>query len=501
MVRLAVLLYSLAAIALGWRASRRAEDPGEFWTAGRSLGGGSVGLSMSAGFMSVSWSCVYAVQLFYWYGLGAVWLITIPWVLSLGGIYLLARRYHALPSFSQPEMVGARFGRGARVSVAISLAVVFLVWGGAEIYVAARLLASPLGLAIPTTVVGISLVVAIYSSLGGFRAVVDTDRMQYVIVVLYIVAMGILAVRGLHAAGAPLIPPASVHAAKSGTGWTSLFSPGVAIIILTFVAYLPGWLFETDLWLRVQAARSDRDARRGVLIAGLNSIAFVGILPLFIGIAALVLFPLHNGSIPASIGQEGDAIFAALVTRYAPAWLEMLVAAGLVAAAMSTIDTCANVMGLAIAYDLLEVQKNAASSRTSRWVTIGVMAAACVFALNTESLWSIFYLSGGILTTAVAFPVAAVFAPEVSAAGVRWSSITGFVATFAAYFAESRGWLGVIEPASVRTSGLGYILVAAIAAALAYGAAVVVESRARRRGSRTGDRGSRIEDRGSRNGD
>ena len=79
-----------------------------YWTADRDLGAASVGLSISAGFLSISWSCVYAVQLFYWYGLGAIWLITVPWLLALAGIYLLSRRYHALPSFSQPEMVGQR---------------------------------------------------------------------------------------------------------------------------------------------------------------------------------------------------------------------------------------------------------------------------------------------------------------------------------------------------------------------------------------------------------
>ena len=148
MIWIAVLLYGAMAIALGWQAHRKTEDGAEFWTAGRSLSAGSVGLSISAGFMSVSWSCVYAVQLFYWYGLGALWLITIPWLLSLAGIYALARRYHALPAFSQPEMVGQRFGAGARRTVALALTFVFLVWGGGEIYVAATLLAPGLGISV-----------------------------------------------------------------------------------------------------------------------------------------------------------------------------------------------------------------------------------------------------------------------------------------------------------------------------------------------------------------
>ena len=79
---IAFLLYVAFTLVLGWAAQRKKDHGTAFWTAGRSLGSLSVGLSISAGFMSVSWSCVYAVQLFYWYGVGALWLITTPCVVS-----------------------------------------------------------------------------------------------------------------------------------------------------------------------------------------------------------------------------------------------------------------------------------------------------------------------------------------------------------------------------------------------------------------------------------
>jgi SSS family solute:Na+ symporter len=241
------------------------------------------------------------------------------------------------------------------------------------------------------------------------------------------------------------------------------------VILLTLMAYLPGWIFETDLWLRVQAARNDRAARRGVLLAVLNSLLFVGLLPLFIGVAALVLFPPEGGAAPAAVGAEGEAIFAALAARWAPAWLSAVVAVGLVAAAMSTIDTCANVMALSLAYDLLHVHERSGSGAASRLATAGSMGALCVFALNTESLWDLFYLSGGVLTTAVAFPVAAVFLPWARPDGVTWSSRLGFAGTVAAYFLESRDVLAGVEPAWLAESGLGYILWGLAAAAVGYG--------------------------------
>jgi len=484
---IAFIGYSALAIWLGVRAARSASgstSDADFWTAGRDLSGLEVGVSLSAGFLSISWSCVYAVQLFYWYGLGALWLMTIPWLCALAGVYWLSRRYHALAAFSQPEMVGQRFGPGARRLVALALAFVFLAWAGAEIYVAANLLAPQMGAPRWLLVLLITSVVGIYSVMGGFRAVVDTDKLQYGVVALYILAMAWLAQRGLVAAGgslpgetvelagAPLLLEVPLNGAKSGMPWSLLLGGGIATIALTFIAYVPGWLFETDLWLRVQAARDARAARRGVLFAAANSVIFIGILPAFIGISALRLFPMQDGAFPASIGNEADSIFAALVTQFAPAWLAVLVAVGLVAAAMSTIDTCSNVMALSIAYDVLRVheRRDTDAAVVSRRVTLAALGGAALFALGTESLWDIFYLSSGVLTAAVAFPVAAVFLPWATARMVTWSAAAGFAGTVAAYFLEVYGPLTALEPAWVAGSGLGFILwgsSAAVAGALA----------------------------------
>jgi Na+/proline symporter len=94
-----------------------------------------------------------------------------------------------------------------------------------------------------------------------------------------------------------------------------------------------------------------------MIIAGGSAFLFVGILPFIIGVAALDLFPPVTGDAPAVVGNEGDVILVALVHYYAPGWLALLVANGLVVAAMSTIDTCANVMALSIAYDMFQLHK------------------------------------------------------------------------------------------------------------------------------------------------
>jgi Na+/proline symporter len=100
---LGFLLYSVIVIAIGfyvwWRDKQKgkAQDNQAYWEASRNLSAWSVGLSISASMMSVSWSSVYGVQLFYWYGIGGGWLLIIPWLLTMAGFFIFA------PLFRKPK--------------------------------------------------------------------------------------------------------------------------------------------------------------------------------------------------------------------------------------------------------------------------------------------------------------------------------------------------------------------------------------------------------------
>jgi len=474
---IAFLLYIFISLLLGKYAGRSEKSADDFWTAGRGLGSLSVGLSISAGFMSISWSCVYAVQLFYWYGVGALWLVTIPWIIALTGIWILAGKYHDLKEFSQPEMIEKRFGKGLKRVVASALAFVFLVWGAAEIYVASSLLAPDLGISTNLLILIISVVIALYTTSGGFKAVILTDKLQFVLVALYIIMIGLVAFFGLKAEGINIFSKGVLEGAKSGKAWTDLFTPGVSLIVLTLVAYLPGWIFETDLWLRVQAARDNRSAKGGILIAGINSFLFVGILPLFIGISAIYLFPVKGGVFPPMTGHEGDAIFSAILIKYAPAWLKFFSSVGLVAAAMSTIDTCVNIVALSIGYDILDVRRRKDPELKSKIITVIAVLLTFIFALSINSLWDIFYLSSGILTTSVAFPVAAVFLKRVKKHPLFLSSLFGFSGTILFYFLEKSVMFKSIEPSFLKNSGVGFILFGIISSFIGYISGTFVKSK------------------------
>ncbi|RMF65876.1 MAG: sodium:solute symporter family protein [Calditrichaeota bacterium] len=471
-------LYAVGVVFIGWHGYRkqtRSQQVGEaFWSAGRSLGPWSTGLSISAGFMSISWSCVYDVQLFYWYGLSALWLLAIPWLFVMFFYYALTPRFRRLSAFSQPEMLAQRFGSRVRVYFALPLAFVFLVWGGAEIYAAAQVLTPILHVPFHAILLVIAIIVAVYSYLGGFSAVVATDRLQFALVAFFVLGVSWIAGKAILShdsltSALRHLPPAPKHGASA----FSLLAAGPGLIFMTLVAYLPGWAVETDIWLRLQAAKSDGAARKGVLIATVNSVLFIAILPMLIGLAALYLYPPDGGAIPPRL-QDGAAIFAVLISDHAPVLLSVLLIVGLAAASMSTIDTCGNVVALSLSYDLLEPylahrKKEALTPVVSRVMSAGAIALAYFYAIFTDSLWDIFYLSSGILTTTIFIPMVALFSKRASTTRVQRAAMAGFLGTLLFYFLEKRGILVGVQPAWLSSTGLGYIVWGLVASALAYG--------------------------------
>lgn len=451
-----VVIYIGFAVWFKEKKKNRSQDSREFWTAGKNLSAGSIGLSISASMMSISWSGVYGVQLFYWYGIGGAWLLIIPWLITMIGFYYLVPVFRKFDTFSQPELLENHFGKNARLFLAPALIVVFITWTGGEIYAAGNIIAPFLKITPQTTYLLIALVVALYSYSGGFEAVVSTDKIQFVLVAVFISLIAAIAWSAVPAD----IDIISLPAAKSAR--PTFFSPGWALIFITLFAYLPGWLIESDLWVRVQAASSNSAARKGIVIAGINSFLFVGLMPLIIGLSALYLFPPVAGHAPAFL-KDGALIFTEIMHRFSPVWLNTILSIGLIAAAMSTIDTCGNIVALTVSHDIIEprILGKVSSERLQNIARLSSVAAILVgylYALFTDSLWDIFYLSSGILTTTVFIPVMSSFRKNATSLQVNASMISGLILTILFYLLEKGDFLKNIEPEYIYSTGLGYIL-------------------------------------------
>jgi Na+/proline symporter len=450
LARLAALALAGVMVAIGyasWRAERKIGSDAEgFWTAHRSISGWSLGMSISASMLSVSWSLVYGVELFYRWGPGGAWLLAIPWLVVLGLFAVLAPRLRRFAAFSQGELLGKLYGDGMRWLTVAVLVAVFLTWCGAEIAAAGELLGPLLVVPPRVAMAAIAVLVASYAWTGGFRSVVATDVAQFALIV------GFLAVVG----------------ARAGTGtgaglgkWLGIAGPTPAVVAITLLAYITGWLAEADIWLRLTAAPSTGQARLALGVTGAASLVFVLGLPAVLAARARAIFP-DPSAVPGTV-------LGPLLHRLLPPGLEVLLLTGLAAVALSTVSTTANVVAITVARDGMHAARdNARNLARARWANGLACIAALGVAFASRSLAELFYLSSGLLAAALFWPTLGLLWEKPPHHAARVGAFVGLAAVVVSFVAERRGMFGDLFPAAVREMGIGYIVPGVLAGAVAF---------------------------------
>ena len=455
--RLAAAGFAAVMVAIGvlsWRAERRlGRDAEGFWTAHRSITGWSLGMSLSASMLSVSWSLVYGVELLYRWGPGGAWLLAIPWLLVLGLFVLLAPRLRRFPAFSQGELFGRLYGEGLRWLTVLVLVSVFLVWCGAEIAAAGELLAPLLVVSPRLAMAAIALLVASYAWTGGFRSVVATDVAQFALIVAFLLIVGARAAGGV----------------GSGWGvWLGAGGPAPAVVGITLLTYVTGWLAEADIWLRLTAAPSDGHARLALGVTAAASLVFVLALPSILAARARVVFP-DPAAVPGPV-------LGPLLHRILPRGMEALLLTGLAAVALSTVSTTANVVAITVARDGMKaVGENSRDLARARWANGLACIAALAVAFASRSLAELFYLSSGLLAAALFWPTLGLLWERPPLRAARAGAFVGLAAVVVSFVADRRGMFGKLFPLAVREMGIGYIVPGVLAGALAFGAVLAFD--------------------------
>jgi len=288
-----------------------------------------------------------------------------------------------------------------------------------------------------------ALVTGVYTIVGGLKAVIVTDVLQSVLMLAgaLIVAYftfsevgGWSGMRELDSAGKDLVHLylPSDHPQRP---WTGMLS---GLLVLHFYY----WGANQFIVQRALAAKSDKEARIGIITAG-----FVKLLIPFIsigtGIAAYYVF---SKKLPG-VAIDGDTAFPLLLREVvAPAGiagLVGLVAAGLIGAILSSVDSMMNSAATLITFDIYKRYINPEASdhqliKIGR-ILIGVMVVGCalltvlVFDPNTKQLFFTYVAShqsklvGGVV---VAFAVGMLWKGATAAGGFA-SIITGVIVSYA----------------------------------------------------------------------
>lgn len=382
--------YALAVLVIGWLAARRVRSAEALYTGERRVPAWAIAVSVVA--TSVSGATFiggpqesYTSNLTY---------LSASIASVLGAVlvaWLLLPKFYAARATTVYEPIGARHGVFAQKSCAAAFLLGRLLASGSRLYIAAV----PCSLIVfgdlaidhlLVCVAAMGTLAMIYTSWGGIRAVIWTDALQALVMVVAVVASIWVLVGQIGIAPSDL-PGAIAHADPTGDklvlidlSW-DLGSPFTLWAVLLGLTLFNAAAFGTDqdLAQRLLTSRSAPRAAWSLIASSLLGTLVVGLF-LCVGLLLFVRDASGGGVV------EGDTrgVYLAFILDDLPTGLRGLLIAGLFAAAMSSTDSALNAMSSSVVVDLGFGKKDA-GARTARIMNAlcgsALIAMACVFVL------------------------------------------------------------------------------------------------------------------------
>ncbi|MBR6020991.1 MAG: sodium:solute symporter, partial [Kiritimatiellae bacterium] len=410
------------------KAERRGEAFAEYVAAGQRCGGPAVFLTLMATMLGASATLGVAEKAEKIGFPAAWWLLAGAAGLALQG-WMLSERIRESGAWTLPELAGQVAGPWARRLVAAVIAVSWPGVVGAQFAAAGGVLAALLGVDARWAMAGFAVVVALYTWAGGQRAVVGSDAIE-----MAVLALGFGGLFGWVFGGrldGTNVPIEEIRLLGPGFGAREA--------VLTVLTVGGAYFLGPDIASRSLVARDGRTARRAVLWAA-------PVLALFgVGIALAGMW--------AGCNAPGDGNAVLRIAALLPWPLRWSLAGGIVAALLSSADTCLVNAGAIIAHDLGGTE----SVRAARWAVAAVAAAALGLAMAGGDIIGILLRAYSVYTPGIVCPLAVALV----AGRVRQGPWLGAVAAGGA--CGLAGTLGVASDI-LPVVGMGLSLALALAA-------------------------------------
>lgn len=353
-----IAAYASGMLLIGWWSSRRQKSTEEYFVAGRGIGSFVVGISMIATLLS-SISYLATPGEMIQYGPGYLWGLAAAPISFLVVGYLVIPRIMRHKITSGYELLHERFGMNIRQTASVLFILVRVLWMGFIVFTCSGAVAAITGIDLWLVLILVGVFATIYTVMGGIRAVMMTDVVQFVILF----------------GGALLAVAYVTYLCEGFSWWPDLSSPQLATLTwdkvkiwsfnpfdrITVVSMLvngSAWWICTStsdqtVIQRYLCTRNAKQARRSLLICLVGDTA-IGLALGLVGIALLgffLAFPDRLLDTSASVAAQADKLFPHFIGAILPQGVSGLLVAALFAAAMSSLDSAISSIGSVLMTD------------------------------------------------------------------------------------------------------------------------------------------------------
>lgn len=444
--------YFLTIVAIGlWYGTRRKNNSTEYFLAGKSLNWQMIGLALFA----TNISCLHLVSLaqsgfdsgllngnFEWmaaFTLILLALFFVPFYIKSGVATL-------------PDFLEKRYNKACRDWLAIiSIVSAVIIHIAFSLLSGGIVLQTLFGVDMYISITIIAILTGIYTIVGGLRAVVVTESIQTIVLLLGAVVISVCAWQKMSG----WQPMTAVLAAKNELSKLSMLRPSGDASGMPWYAIFLGypvlgiwyWCADQTIVQRILGAKDENHARIGALFCG-----FIKILPVFIfvlpGLFAYTLSQkgLLDVSSVTSIDAAGKVvvnskgIYTLMITQLVPTGLVGILVAALLSGLMSQIAGALNSISTLVSYDLYQRFKPEASDaelvKTGR-IAAGVAIVASIALLPLLNSYESIFNGINDIIAHIAPPITCVFV-----LGIFWKKASAKSAQFTL-------WLGSVLGISV----------------------------------------------------
>ncbi len=427
--------YLAGMLAIGFWASRRIKGSAGFFIGEGKLNYVIVGLSLLGTYLSALTMMGLPGKA---YG-NADWTITVQLpcliltALVITGVVL--PRYRAAGIVSIYAFLEQRIDVSARVAASICFVVFSIGRMGLVLYLPALAFATMTGAPLSACIVGMGVIITVYTVMGGIEAVVWTDAIQVIIFVAgalltlgYIFSdLGVdqfMNVGVAHNKFRVIVPGFDVT--KATTAW---------LVLETIFSTIRIYGTQQDMAQRYMTTESTDKANRSVWIAILGYIP-LGFIFYFIGTSLFAYFQVHHD---VNLPPKPDQMYAHFIINYLPEGIAGLLVAAMFAAAMSSIDSCMNSSSTVCIEDFIKRFGRSEVTdqeclRKARLLTLVWGACAVIMGLlfmEVQYAQDVWWKVMGLSTNGVLGLMALAFLPTRIN---KWAAMAGFAVSYGCLF-------------------------------------------------------------------
>ncbi|WP_235831832.1 sodium:solute symporter family protein [Flavobacterium salilacus] len=402
------IVYLVIMLGVGFYFMKRNKSKEDYYVGGRGMSAGHIGLSVVATDVGGGFS-IGLGGLGFMMGLSGSWMLFtgllgawISAVFLIPKVYPIAKQHKFL---TFPQSLAFHYNTKVALVAGIISLVGYIGFTSSQILAGAKLASATFpSISIIDAILIMGVIAIIYTAIGGIKAVIYTDTIQWIILMAGLIGIG--------------IPLGYIHIG----GWDAISSTlpdsFMSLTNLTFVQFfnwlitiVPIWFVGMTLYQRIYACKDEATAKKAWRIAGLFEWPVMAFMGIALGLFARVGYEqgmfTDIGYAPG-VAMDSELGLPLFLRSILPIGLMGLMLSAYFSAIMSTADSCLMAASGNFSTDILgffKSKKKYDTIKNSQFITLVIGVVAVLLATHMQNVLELMLYSYAFMVSGLLVPV------------------------------------------------------------------------------------------------